>query len=411
MTCETIEDLLEIFAGLRTGPKLQIDPNDATIMYSVARQVFKGTALTDRQHILMKDKLYKYETQFCDLQYDFHHAIDNLRTPLRQIDRSKYIQFASSNEVSKKHKIFETQDDQAWIKIRFPFSKKLINDLQKVINLNHEGHLHEKGSHTHYFEASEKIIYKIISIFKDKNFEIQEELYTIYKSLESLKEHEHVPCVYQNKLKNLNKRAVEILENEIGEYSTETAYMYADRSQLYGLKFIDSFVDYNHCSHLTSRICKRTGTQFLIKPSEFNFNSVVKSLIELNRFPLVVLLDEANPYKGLKETYSHLKNIIAQNEVSVQFRLPSKESNGFNEYIAENKLNNAVDKNTKLVYTSKDKLNKPLLQSNCSINSVMLLESMRANTKVQTWINEFDFVIHYDNESSHFYNIQRITEI
>ena len=52
----TIEDLLEILAGLQGQGQIQIDPNDATIMHSVARQTFKGTALTDRQYNLMKEK-------------------------------------------------------------------------------------------------------------------------------------------------------------------------------------------------------------------------------------------------------------------------------------------------------------------------------------------------------------------
>ena len=85
----TIEDLLETLAGLTSSDNLKIESTDATIIHSIARQSFKGTALTDRQFLLMKDKLQKYKEQFTNCNFDL--AIKTLRLPLRQIDRSKYI--------------------------------------------------------------------------------------------------------------------------------------------------------------------------------------------------------------------------------------------------------------------------------------------------------------------------------
>ena len=46
---EFIEDCLEVIAGLRLPDhKFKINPPDIMLLQSLARQTFKGTALTDR---------------------------------------------------------------------------------------------------------------------------------------------------------------------------------------------------------------------------------------------------------------------------------------------------------------------------------------------------------------------------
>ena len=97
----TIEDCLETLTGLSSNDKFEIDSNDKTIINSIARQVFKGTALTDRQFLLMKEKLSSYFEQFLSNNYTGHeNAIHELRQPLREIDRSKFIKEAVKKESS-----------------------------------------------------------------------------------------------------------------------------------------------------------------------------------------------------------------------------------------------------------------------------------------------------------------------
>lgn len=403
----TIEDLLEILAGLQGQSKMQIESSDATIMYSVARQTFKGTALTDRQYALMKEKLQTYRDQFTALDYEFDIAIETLRHPLRNIDRSKYIKIVNHEDAIGSKRVYESYKAKwQWIKIRFPFSKKLITDLQSM-KIDENEHMHDKGSHEHFFLLNEKNLHSIIKTFKDKNFDIESKLLEIYTQLDNLNEYDHVPCVHNNTLKNLVPAAQKYLETDLGSYTAENAFLYQDRSRLYGLRFIDSQIDYSFCSILSSKIAKRTKSKILVKPEEFNFDQLVNSLLQLKRFPVVILLNDKDPYSNLHDTYQSFRNIIDSSEVSVQFRLPSNESGGFNEYISENNLNNKVDKNTKLVYTIQDKLNKPLLQSDCFPKTIMLLESTRVNHRVDLWLDQFDLVIHYDNNVSQMMRFQK----
>ena len=101
----------------------------------------------------------------------------------------------------------------------------------------------------------------------------------------------------------------------------------------------------------------------------------------------------------------HIKNILDSKDISVQFRLPSNLSNGFNEFIKLNNLNNVVDKNTKVVYTSKDKINKPLIKSSCKPICVLSTSSSRHNGDMEPWLESFDLVMQYDNTVSSIYEI------
>ena len=75
----TIEDCLEILAGFRKeSDGFALIKEDYTIMYSIAKQVFKGTALTDRQFALMQTKLLSYSDQFN--KADIPLELNNLKT-------------------------------------------------------------------------------------------------------------------------------------------------------------------------------------------------------------------------------------------------------------------------------------------------------------------------------------------
>jgi hypothetical protein len=93
----TLEDLLEILAGLQGQAKIQIESSDHNLLFSMARQVFKGTGLTDRQYELAKEKLLKYKEQFTALDYNFDMSLEKLRLPLRQLDRSRWMKIVDHN--------------------------------------------------------------------------------------------------------------------------------------------------------------------------------------------------------------------------------------------------------------------------------------------------------------------------
>ena len=413
----TIEDCLETLAGLKKAPKFEIIKEDYTIVTSIARQVFKGTPLTDRQFELMKTKLETYSDQFAEHGYDtFALAVETLRQPLRHIDRSKYIKIVEHHEMVGHNQVYESyKSDWLWIKVRFPFSKKLIVDLQGIQCPPHE-HVHEKGSHEHFFHLNERNAYSIVNTFKEKNFDIEQEILDYYDKVAALSdEAAYAPSIKNFEFCNVHPNAQSIAIQELGKPCADNIVRYKDRQKMYGIKYFDDNLDaqLENESVLTQGIVNRTSSKVFVQKNKWAFDSLVSSLLDLDRFPLVILLDESDPYDHLTQSYNAFKNLVTPEQVSVQFRLSTERSNGFNEYIKDQGLNTPVDKDTKIVYTSIDKLNKPLITSNCKPKAVMLLESRRTGIKLNAWLSEFDLVIHYDENISQFMRFQRekMTEV
>ena len=117
----TIEDCLELVAGIsqlkfHENPDLnklqnfKLHEDNHKIMFSIAKQVFKGTALTERQYTLVQKLLVEYYTkQFTAHEIDLKDCLKRLRHPLRKINDEHWI------------KLREYKTMQMLV-IRFPFN-------------------------------------------------------------------------------------------------------------------------------------------------------------------------------------------------------------------------------------------------------------------------------------------------
>lgn len=339
-----LEDCLEYLAGLRQSPvEFTIDKPDHTIMTSIARQTFRGLALTDRQSALMYEKLQSYRDQFVNLDWDFDYAVNQLRQPIRHIDRSKYIKIVDND-----------------IEVRFPFRKTEIMLVQEVAAQAGTGYHHEKGSHKHSFALTESNILRLIDNFINKEFEIDEELINIHKKIKAIHSapQDYLSGISNMELVNVHPRLTPIIKDELGEPTTETMLQFVDRRFRYGFNHIELPTDQ---STLVNQIVSRKDKQFHSRPSAHSLHNILDALWKLNRFPLLVVLDN-EPEDQLHELANHFRDILNPEEQSVLFRLEDKDA-GFNQLIKDRKLNNWVDKSTKIVYINKSKLPKLLVNN------------------------------------------------
>ena len=339
-----IEDCLEYLAGLRqSSVNFTIEKTDYTIITSIARQVYKGTALTDKQFLLMRNKLQFYRDQFTNLDWDFDYAVNQLRQPIRHIDRSKYIKIVDND-----------------IEVRFPFRKTEIMLVQEVAAHAGDGYHHQKGSHKHSFAFTESNILKLIDNFINKEFEIDEELISIYKQIKSIHEtpQDYLSGVSDLELININNKLLPIINDELGELSNKTLFQFIDRRFRYGFNCVDELKE----TTLADKIALRKDKSYQSKPSEELTSSILNALWDLNRFPMLVILEEDRAEDQLYEFANHYRDILNPEQQSVLFRLEDKDA-GFNQLIKDRKLNNWVDKSTKVVYISKSKLPKILVNN------------------------------------------------
>lgn len=338
-----IEDCLEYLAGLHNAPvAFTIEKTDFTIMNSIARQAFKGMPLTDRQFALMQEKLQTYREQFINLDWDFDYAVNQLRQPLRHIDRSKYIKLQDNTIV-----------------VRFPFNKTDIVYVQEAANKCQEYH-HQKGTHIHHFAYNEINVLNLLNRFSTKDFKIDEEILEVYNKVKAIYNcpREHLSGILNMQLVNINSALAPIIKDELGEPTTETMLQFVDRRFRYGFNHIELPTDQ---STLVNQIVSRKDKQFHSRPSAYSLHNILDALWKLNRFPLLVVLDN-EPEDQLHELANHFRDILNPEEQSVLFRLEDKDA-GFNQLVKDRKLNNWVDKDTKVVYISKSKLPKLLVNN------------------------------------------------
>jgi hypothetical protein len=386
-----IEDCLELLVGLKGQGSFQIESSDQTFLQSIGRQTLKGTGLTDRQYIAVKEKIEKYQDQFSALEYNIDLSFENLRLPLRQIDRSRWI------------KIIERKD-QLWIGVRFIFQKKLISKLEDLKRVSSESE-YDAENKVHYFLFNESNAYKVVSIFIDAGFEIQQELLEYYNKLEHMTNNkkDFLPGIYGLNLKNLHDKSLEYAISSIGTPDLDNLCRFYDQRERLGLyHFDESDLDQSvrQLTTLSNKIVKRKQNQIIVSPNEYPVEQLAESILELYRFPLLITLSEKNSYNELSMFHRVFNGVIPNESCSVMFRLDNSVGSDFNEYIKINNLNNLVDKSTKIVYISSSKVPKPLLQADWHPSAAITTYSGYGAGKVDTLLDALDLVIHYDNESS-----------
>jgi hypothetical protein len=386
---ETLEDCIEHLVGIqsRETDKFDIDSSDYNLLTSLARQTFKGTAYTDRQAELAKQKLLQYKDQFDANGYNIDDSYSNLRMPLRSIDRSRWVKV-----FDEEHLI--SDEEGPWIGVRFIFQKKLITAIERMNKFLGEG-LYDKVEKIHYFKFNENTCYEIINTFNENNnFEVEDQLLEYYEKLLEMKKNQdkYVPGIYSFKLKNLH----------------EKSFNYYDKKDQFGLEHFDQEELQQSLKSLTplaQKVVNRSQASIFVNNKEHTVNNLAEVVLELYRFPLVIVLHEDTCYDHLTQFNKAFQNIIPSERMSVMFRLDNtSEGKPFNEYIKQHNLNNVVDKDTKIVYISSNKIPKPLLKSEWFPSAAITTFAGKAygDAKTSTYIGELDLIIHYDNQLSPF---------
>jgi hypothetical protein len=402
---ETLEDCIEHLVGIqsRETDKFDIDSSDYNLLTSLARQTFKGTAYTDRQAELAKQKLLQYKDQFDANGYNIDDSYSNLRMPLRSIDRSRWVKV-----FDEEHLI--SDEEGPWIGVRFIFQKKLITAIERMNKFLGEG-LYDKVEKIHYFKFNENTCYEIINTFNENNnFEVEDQLLEYYEKLLEMKKNQdkYIPGIYSFKLKNLHEKSFNFAISSIGEPNIDNLCNYYDKKDQFGLEHFyqeELQQSLKSLTPLAQKVVNRSQASIFVNNKEHTVNNLAEVVLELYRFPLVIVLHEDTCYDHLTQFNKAFQNIIPSERMSVMFRLDNTpEGKPFNEYIKQHNLNNVVDKDTKIVYISSNKIPKPLLKSEWFPSAAITTFAGKAygDAKTSTYIGELDLIIHYDNQLSPF---------
>ncbi len=392
----TIERCLEILAGfddVHNVDREQLKSSDVNLIQSLGRQVLRGISLTDRQYDLAVVKCNDYY----DLLFKFgidKTVFENLRMPLREIDRTKWVR-------KIEHK------GETCLGVRFTFNKKLIELLEKT-RANEKAY--DRELKIHYFPYNEQTIFTVMQLLEGKHFEVEESIQNVYKELLQMKNNkkDHVPGIYGLQLRNFSKKAIDVMIEDIGEPTKKNLPIFADRKNMYGVAHIDE-EDLNESGQglnvLTNKIIRRTNTQIFVNKSTYNYNMLAETLLELFRYPILVVCNDKFKLNDIHPFYETFKGVFQEDSFSVLFREENDTAEGqeINNYIKDKKLNSPLDTTSKLVYIKGDKIPKPLLVNEWRPRAVVLSGSKMSNGKLRTYLNDCDLIIHYDTDISPFH--------
>jgi hypothetical protein len=403
---KTVEDCIEVLVGMQEqNGEFNIERSDVSLITSLARQTVRGTPYTDRQHSLAKQKVSYYRSQYESNGYNIDIAINELRLPLRQIDRTRWIKIVEAPDFL----LERDQHEGPWIGIRFIFQKKLINSIDSVKRNLGDGN-YDKQNKVHYFPLDEIAVYEILSAFNEQNnFEVDDQLTEYYGKIVDMKNNkeQYVPGIYKLQLKNLNNKGVEYAISTIGTPDINNLCHYYDQKERYGLEhFDDNDLDQSVklLTPLTKKIVSRKQSNVLVNKKQYTTENLVESILELYRFPLLILINgEQTCADELLKFHRAFSGIIPNESCSVLFRLDNDTIDGknFNTYIKQHNLNNPVDNNTKVVYIN-NKLPKPLLKSSWEPIAAITNYSGKqyGSGHTDAYLSDLDLVIHYDDDVS-----------
>lgn len=385
-----IEDILHLLVDT-----IGVAESDKAILSSISKQCKKGVALTDRQYHLVMNKLQNYIVQLAEHNCTWSNDLST-RLPLREIDRSKTIQIVSHGEMLGNDKVYESyKQNWLWIKVRFPFSKKLIAKLDSV-KPNNKDYYHVKGSNEHYFRLNGQTVVNLLDSFKSSNFEIDDNVIDYYYKSKLILENsdQYISHYVDSNFYNTNNDVVEHLNS----YNNEL--IVADRRIRHGYK--TNLVNKNNT--LAETIAFRISQNVKVDPDQYSLWNIVDALRQLDRFPIVVQIDAADSFEQVQAFHS-VFNFVDTDLQSVLFRVDNDDTKNsqLNQYIKDNNLNNWVDNTTKIVYIKKNQLPKVLLSTDFMPITSISITSHRSNQHVDTYCKfHCDLILHHDVENSMF---------
>lgn len=401
-----IEDCIEVLVQERDHPLVRTTSTDHIIM-SLYRQIQKNIGLTDKQLLLAKDKVLKFKNFMETVVDNLDEVLEETRLPIRIIDRDKSVTIVHIK-------------NSDFIKIKFPFNKKIMTDLSTITVTLSRGttYLHERGTNEHYIKLTEENILKVFEMFSRKAFFIEPELVELYTEIQEIKEfpEKYIPGVYNNQVVNIPDHACSLIEKDLGKLDTTTQILYKDRSLKYGLSYFDYAIPENS---LAEKIANRTEPEVLLD-SSIGADKIVESLITLKREPFIVLINESNKQEDmlveLQYWNEEFSKFYKNSEQSVLFRVDNVPNTyTLNDYVKENQLNNWVDENTKVVYIKKSRLPNVIVKSAWKPSTCVSMTLDTVATLVKDFVKQQCDLIAYRNEvrytSDYYYKRTKLNVI
>lgn len=382
----TIDNLLLKIVN-HTAPTIeeQLPSKDSAILRSLATAVNGHHFITENQSRLLM-KILKINQ---DKIPNFKEEIEvSLEAP------SWSRRFRQIEQIRKLY-IFPIADSMPVLAIEFTFSnsiRKLIHGLNKNI----ESLIQINPGKLYYADFTEKNIVTLVESLSKHGFQIDEKVQNHYDTIKSWSKDEIKNQFLITTLTNQNFQ--KHITADLGVTTPIDENIINDRRMRYQY-FVEN--DLKNGENLTEILANRTRTKIWVDSNVYELEQVVKSLIELKRFPLMLVFDsyDANTqYADLEKISKILDNLEITENVGIYFRLPNTEiGKQFNDLIAQRKYNSQLDASTKIVGVTSGKIPKFFISNDWKPMSVIAINAPLRHSKTAVYANCCDLIISYSN--------------
>jgi hypothetical protein len=394
----TVEDTVEVLAGKRSyGPSVHVSAShsDIKIIRSITNQIANGFGLTDRQLDLVLKKIKKYQSELELKGIDVDAILESrlTRLPIREIDRSQTITLTSGNP--KK------------ISIKYTGNSDFYSSWQ-LLKLDIVGKINEKPQ-IKEFAFNEINVLHTVTYFKDQNFEFDPALLDFYQSLEEIQKNSdsYLPYIDLDNekivLTNINKQCRDYIDHKFGHLEATNFLAYIDRLKSCGIyrkspKIIEKIQEFL-AMEKSKKIASLPASRFRIPPSDNDFSEVVSIIQELDQWPVLVMVDDnEKAILQVSKAIDPLLHAVDREHISIFFRLDNGEQRyrEFNQFVKDNRLNNFIGPDTKVVFISKNRIPKPLLRAEWMPQSAVVMSNYDYG-RSSAYIDNFSTVYYYNS--------------
>ena len=389
----TIEETLQLLAGDLARPiNIRIDYADRTLVKSLSRQIAKFIPLTDRQLDLAVRKIEKYSDGLKSSGIDVDALLRDkpLSMPLRIVDRSQTLTLENS-----------------LIVIRYAFSKKF-DEAWKKIKGNAVGAIRETKNCKEAL-YNEKNVVVIVSALEPLGFTIDQALLDIMAQAQTILDvpMDHIPHVaYENnayEIKNVHPSLATYATSLVGEITDENLHVSLDRLKWCGVfersvAVRDKLTAMSFPEIVANQLAE-PSTRYRVNPEKYSPAQLIQAVNTMQQWPVVVVLDDdVSAFRQLTEIHTAIASYVTSSEINVFFRLKSGQPNAdkFNQYVQDNKLNNFIDANTKVVFITKTRIPKPLVKSEWDPKCAIVVAAHDYG-KTTAFLNDIPVVYYYND--------------
>ena len=277
------------------------------------------------------------------------------------------------------------------IAIDFTFSSTIRNELKPLVDILWQ----VKSGSLYYADFNEANLVTIIEKLAPYNFEVELALHEYYNTIK-LWDKSDIVDLY--KLDTMPyPRFKDCINLDLGDITILPSAIINDRRLRY--QYTTKIDDFQTEYELTKHIANREKTKIWIDSNTYSINDVIKSLIELNRLPLLVVFDQSTDVTTITQ-FTELSDALTANGVTdnigFHFRLDNTlDGKIFNDEIGKRQYNNVLNASTQVAAVLGGKLPKFFLKEKWQPLSVLCIKNTLRHSKTAVYANRCDLVISY----------------